>query len=314
MNAEGTNPTNVTDNLSGRHRFPDWSQGNCPTQWDAEAEHTPSTRRPLRHTILPSVLVAAMLAACSQEAPLTGHSPLPAEALAGKIDCPGGGKPAPGTLVRGGLEVTGQCLLDRVTVGGGIVVDPGGDLEIEASTVSGGIAVAPCGELEIDLADHAIPSGATSTVNGDIVIQASATCTLPAFSDLDIWTARVNGSVVVTGSYFGGPTICGNAITGDVTLDHLTSAHPFWLGDPDGALGCPGNTIGGTLAVRSSSSPRRIEVESNSVAGSVLLNASTLELNENTIGGNLTCSNGTVILPGEDPDPSDNTVHGTSSC
>jgi hypothetical protein len=32
MNAEGTNPTNVTDNLSGRHRFPDWSQGNCPTQ------------------------------------------------------------------------------------------------------------------------------------------------------------------------------------------------------------------------------------------------------------------------------------------
>jgi hypothetical protein len=268
----------------------------------------------LRHSILPCVLVAAMLAACSEEAPLTGHSPLPAEAVAGRIGCPGGGVPAPGTLIGGGLEVNGECLLDHVRVAGGIIVDPGGDLEIEASTVSGGIAVAPCGELDIDLADHAIPSGATSTVNGDIVIQASATCTLPAFSDLDIWTARINGSVSVTGSYLGGPTICGNAITGDVTLDHLTSARPFWLGDPDGVEGCPGNAIGGTLAVRSSSSPRRLEVEANSIAGSVLLNASTLELNENTIGGNLTCSNGSVILSGEDPDPSDNTVHGTSNC
>jgi hypothetical protein len=161
-------------------------------------------------------------------------------------------------------------------------------------------AVSQCGELDIDLADHTAPSGATSTINGDIVIQASAACTSPAFSGVDIWTARINGQVSVIGNYLGGPSICGNEITGNVTIDHVTAAHPFWIGDPDGIFGCPGNTIGNTLSVSKSSA---LEVESNSVGGSVLLSGSTLELNENTIGGSLRCSNGTVILPGEGSDP-----------
>jgi hypothetical protein len=258
-----------------------------------------------------SVLAVAALAACSQERGVTGPSAVPADALAGKFGCPSSGTPLPGSLVRGGLEVNGACILDRVTVNGGVVVDPGGDLEVESSTVTGGIVVSQCGELDIDLADHAVPTGTTSTINGDIVIQASAGCTSPAFSDVDIWTARINGQVSVTGNYLGGPTICGNEITDNVTVDHVTAGHRFWIGDPDGPFGCPGNTIGGTLSVSNSSA---LEVESNSVAGSVLLSGSTLELNENTIGGSLICSNGTVIMPGEDSDPSGNTVHGASTC
>ena len=258
-----------------------------------------------------SVLAAAALAACSQERGVTGPTALPADALAGKFGCPSSGTPLPGSLVRGGLEVNGACILDRVTVNGGIAVDSGGDFEVESSTVNGGIVVSQCGELDIDLADHTAPSGATSTINGDIVIQASAACTSPAFSDVDIWTARINGQVSVIGNYLGGPSICGNEITGNVAIDHVTAAHPFWIGDPDGIFGCPGNTIRGMLSVSNSSA---LEVESNSVAGSVLLSGSTLELNENTIGGSLICSNGTVIRPGEESDPSGNTVHGASTC
>ena len=259
--------------------------------------------------IIFSLLAALALAACSEDRGVTTPSALSAEART--FACPSSGTPSPGSLARGGLEVTGRCVLDHVTVGGGISVDPGGDIEIESGTVNGDIVVAECGELDIDLADHTAPSGATSTINGDIVVHASATCASPAFSDLDIWTARVNGRVSVSGSYLGGPSICGNEITQDVTLDHVTAAHPFWLGDPDGAFGCPGNTIGGTLSVSASSG---LEVEANNVSGSVLLSGSTLELNENGIRGSLICSNGTVILPGEGSDPSGNTVQGANTC
>lgn len=264
-------------------------------------------------------VLAAALAACSQEQRIAGPTGFPADLSIKRLSCPSDGTPLQATVLSRGLEVNGECVLDHVTVSGGIVVDSGGDLEVESSTVNGDISVYPCGELDIDLADHTAPSGATSTVNGNLVIRASATCTSPAFSDVDIWTARINGQVSVTGNYLGGPSICGNEITGDVTFDHVTAAHPLWLGDPDGAFGCPGNTIGGTLAV-SYSSASVLEVEANTVTKSILLSGSTLELNENTIGGSLKCSNGAVILPpqdsrpGEDSDPFGNTVRGANTC
>ena len=260
--------------------------------------------------------LTAALAGCAQEHevtdPTSPDAPL-AKVVAKAVSCPSGSVPLPGTTVSNGLRVDGRCVLEDVTVNGGVVVGTGGDLEVESSSVNGGIVVARCGELDIDLADHTAPSGATSTINGDIIIQASTSCSSPAFSDVDIWTARINGQVSITGDYLGGPSICGNEIAGDVTLDHLTAAHPFWVGDPDGAFGCPGNTIGGTLSVNNSSASV-LEVESNTVAKSVLLSGSTLELNENTIGGDLKCSNGTVILAGEDSDPLGNTVRGTNTC
>lgn len=267
-----------------------------------------------------AVLVAA-LAACSQEQRIAGPTGFPADLSTKRLSCPSVGTPEPGAIVQGGLEVNGYCLLDHVTVNDGIMVDPGGNVELESSLVNGGIVVSACGDIEVDLSDH--PTGETSTINGDVKATATTDCPSGGFSDLDIWTARINGKLSISGSYLGGPSVCGNQITGNVILDHVTSVHPFWLGDLDGAFGCAGNTIVGTLSVSNSLAVgvgRTLEVEANHVTGSVLLSASTLELNENTIGGSLKCSNGVVILPpapsspGEDSDPSGNTVRGANTC
>ncbi len=267
----------------------------------------------MKRQIAFAALAAAALAACAQERHITGPAALSADALAAKLSCPSSGTPAPGSQVQSGLEVNGTCILDGVTVNGGITVDSGGHLQVLSSTVTGGISVLQCGEL--DVLNLANPTSTTSTINGDIVIKASATCTLPAFSDVDIWTARINGALSITGSYptFITPTICNNEITRDLAIDNVTTAAPrqFLIGDPDGPLGCPGNTIGGVLSVSNSSV---FEVESNSVGGSVLLSGSRLQVNGNTIAGSLLCSKGTVILPGEASDPSGNTVRGANSC
>ena len=259
-----------------------------------------------------AVLAALALAACSQEQRITG--PVALSDNGHKFSCPSDGTPPRGSQVQGGIEVNGPCILDGVTVNGGITVDAGGQLQLQSSAVDGGISVLRCGELDVNFpAQAAIPPGTTSTINGDIVIDASAVCTSPASSDADIWTAQIKGSISVTGSYDGNrPTICGNTIRGDLILDHITSDRRFWVGDPDGFGGCPGNTIGGALSV--SNSTASFEVEANKVGGSVLLSGSALELNENTIGGSLRCSNGAVILPGEAPDASGNTIRGSNNC
>jgi hypothetical protein len=264
-------------------------------------------------------ILLGVLAGCAQDrspTDLTGPSATTAKAVTKAASCPSDGTPGAGAVVQGGIEVNGYCLLDHVTVNDGILVDPGGNVELESSLVSGGIVVSPCSEIEVDLSDH--PTGEASTINGDLDATANTDCPSGGFSDLDIWTAQINGKLTISGSYLGGPTVCGNRITGDVVLAHVTSVHPFWLGDPDGAFGCPGNTIGGALSVSNSlavGAGRTLEVEANRVAGSVLLRASTLELNENTIGGSLLCSDGTLILPREpDDDPVGNTVRGANTC
>lgn len=264
-------------------------------------------------------VLSLVLVGCAQEHGVTDptSAAAPRAKVVGKaIGCPSGGTPGPGDVVTGGIEVDGECLLDHITVAGGLVVDPAGAVELEGSTVTGGILVSPCGELDVDLAVLTGASGETSTITGDVEVTGSADCPSGGFSDLDIWTARIKGKVVVKGNYLGGPTICANQITGDVVLDHVTSVHPFWLGDPD--LACAGNAIGGTVSVTNSlavGAGRTLEVEANSVAGSVLLSASTLELNENTIGGSLLCSKGTLILAREpDDDPVGNTVRGANTC
>ncbi len=261
-----------------------------------------------------AVLAAAALAACAQERPITGLPALSADALAEKFSCPSSGTPPPASQVRGGLEVDGTCILDGVTVNGGITVDAGGHLQFQSSTVNGGISVLQCGELDVNATTNGagVPTGTSATINGGIVINASAVCTFPAFSDADIRTAQINGGISVTGSYNNvtTPLICSNGISGDVTMDNVV-APQFFIGDPDGTFGCPGNTITGALSVSNSTV---FEVESNSVGGSVSLSGSTLQLNGNTIGGSLLCSNGTVILPGEASDPSGNTVQGANTC
>jgi hypothetical protein len=254
-----------------------------------------------------AVLTAAALSACTEEQRITGPFALSADEH--KFSCPSSGTPLPGSRVSGELEVNGTCVLDGVTINGDITIVAGGSLQAQNITVIGGISVLKCGELDVNLG---APTGTTSTINGDIVINASDQCTSPAFSDVDIWTTHIKGNISVTGAYLSRPTICGNNIGGNVTLDRVTTSHHFWIGDPDGFGGCPGNTIEGTLSLSNSSAD--FEVESNTVGGSVLLSGTTLELNGNTIRGSLRCSSGAVILPGEAPDPSGNTVRGANRC
>ena len=254
------------------------------------------------------LLAGAALAACADDRSITAPAKLSADALASVVSCPSSVTPVPGSRVVGGLEVDGRCILDGVTVDGGITVDSGGHLGFSNGAVHGSISVLGCGELDVNF-----PTGTTATVDGAIVVKASDACTFPAVSDLDIANAVIHGRISLTGTYsrFFVPTICGNDIGGGVVVDN-TSARFFYIGDPDFTfIGCPGNTIRGALSINNSS---RGEVESNTVTGSVLLSGSRLQLNGNTIGGSLECSNGTVILPPEPGDPSGNTVRGANSC
>jgi hypothetical protein len=57
--------------------------------------------------------------------------------------------PAPGTTVLGTLDVTGDCVLDHVTVNGSVIVENGGALEMEFSRVVSGITVKANGELDV---------------------------------------------------------------------------------------------------------------------------------------------------------------------
>ena len=241
--------------------------------------------------------------------------------LAQESTCPSGGTPPPGSTVNGGLDVDGVCLLDSVTVNGGILVEAGGHLQLTRSTVNGDIVALPCGELDVNaVTGNGSPTGTTSTINGGIHVAAGLTCSSGAFSDLDIWTAQIAGDLTITGTYPTGfaPFICGNTITGSVRLEDVTvtqlGTFESTIGEPGGDTTgrvCPGNTIGGSLHMKNSSG---FTVESNTIGGSVHLSASKLELNGNTIGGSLLCSDGTVILPSDVNDPPGNTVQGKSTC
>jgi hypothetical protein len=236
-------------------------------------------------------------------------------ALAGgpaKTVCPSGGTPAAGSTVKGGLEVDGTCILNNVTVNGPITVDSTGHLQFyNGSVAHGGITVNPGGELDVNATTNGtgVPTGGTSTINGGINFDGGTS----GRSDADIWTATIHGGISFTGQFpfipfvgFNQPTFCGNDISGTVTFNNVSSFGPVFFGDPD--VGCPGNTIHGSLSLTNTASTnRQDEFESNTISGSVFLNASTTQLNGNTIGGNVNCSNGAVILPGEALDPASNT-------
>ena len=215
----------------------------------------------------------------------------------------------------------GVCIVDQITVNGGVTVLEGGHLQLTNSTVNGGIIALPCGELDVNATTlgAGVPTGTTSTINGGIDIAAGAVCTTPgAFSNADIYTAQIDGGISITGVYAVGalPFVCGNTIKGSIHVNDLTVT-PIGLfegaiGDPNSPFqSCPGNTITGSLHMSHSSV---LAVESNTFGGSVLLSASTLELNGNTINGSLRCSDGTVILPPDPGDPTGNTVKGTNTC
>jgi hypothetical protein len=92
---------------------------------------------------------------------------------------PSGGTPPPGSTIRGGLEVDGTCVLDNVTIGGGLAVDGTGAVELNGSTVNGGLVVSPGGELDVDATTSGAgnPTGAKSTIKGTLRSPARSTST-----------------------------------------------------------------------------------------------------------------------------------------
>lgn len=227
----------------------------------------------------------------------------PGAASGAKTKCPSSGTPAPGSKVNGGLEVDGPCILNNVTVNGGAVVDPSpGGLELtNNSRVNGGITVNG-GELDVNhQLSGASSTGTTSRVDGGI--------TLNSPFDYDIWTATIHGPINVTGnSPFAAPEVCGNDISGGVTVSNSSSFGVF-VGDPEdpptfATEKCPGNTIHGGVAFTNVTGGSA--VEGNTITGPVTLDNSKSELNGNTITGPVTCTNGGAVTPGEPPDPASN--------
>ncbi len=200
------------------------------------------------------------------------------------------------------------CLLDNVTINGTLIVHGVGDLE-GSSLVSAGVRVRPGGELEVGAS---LFGGTVSKVT----IRGGLSFNNPV--DWDIETAHIYGGVTIN-QYIAppgtAPSFCGNTVYGGMTVRNAYTTIT-WIGDPGenlaGELTCRPNRIHGSLSISDSFT---FVVEGNWVSRSVLLNASTVELNGNQIGGNLLCTGGTVILPPESPDdPSGNTVGGSNTC
>ncbi|PYV72724.1 MAG: hypothetical protein DMG96_25150 [Acidobacteria bacterium] len=240
--------------------------------------------------------------------------------LAAQTTCPPT-TPAPGSTVNGGLDVVGTCVVNQVTVNGGITIESGGHLQLTSSTVNGGIVTLACGEIDVNVTTNGggAPTDTKSSVYGGINITASDVCPPGAMSDADIWTAQIQGGISITGTFLSRftPLVCNNRIKGNIVIHSVTSTGFTLLtfGDPDespdGVHPCLGNTITGAFILSDST----FKVESNVIGGSALLMGNnTLEFNGNTIGGSAKCSSGTVIVPGEPPDSTGNTVHGSNQC
>jgi hypothetical protein len=225
----------------------------------------------------------------------------PVGVFAGTTLCPR--SPPPNSKVTGGLEVDGTCILDHVTVVGGIVVEATGGLEIENVTVNGGIIV-DGGELDVGaLLANGTPTGHPNTINDGVRINGA--------TDLDIRGARIDGGVTITGKVGSEPGLCGNDVRGGVTLTNATATFQILVGDPE-EFACPGNAIHGSLSVSDSSAPSGVELEHNTVSGSVLIDGGFVEVGHNNIGGSLLCSPGTVLRTSADS--GGNTVRGSNTC
>src|SRR3989442_9734147 len=113
-------------------------------------------------------------------------------ALAAEVHCPSGSTPSPGSTVNGGLDVDGTCIVDTVTVNGGITIESGGHLQLMSSTVNGGIVTLPCGEIDVNaLTANGTPTGTTSTINGGRAIAGGPVATPPAPTpNATIWTGQ----------------------------------------------------------------------------------------------------------------------------
>jgi len=277
------------------------------------------------------VAVATAVVACALLAPSGASS----ASAGGPARCPSGGTPPPGSTIAGGLEVDGFCVLTHVTIDGGINVEPtplaqliccNQNLAIlNGSTVDGRVDVGSASGFVTGIdPDTFNLTHDRSTIGGRLNFDAAG------FLLAD---ATVGGGITKNGAFdwslvcggdpgcFGTDLLCGSDVFGNVTIGDTNSEEVF-LGDPKEPLfpngDCAGNAIHGSVLLRdtnfSVAGAEPAEIEGNAITGTVKLDHSTVEVNENTIGGGLLCSNGSVVRPPVSPDLPGNSVHGTDSC
>jgi len=236
--------------------------------------------------------------------------------------CPSGGTPASGSTVIGGLVVDGACILNNVTAHGGILVLGTGGLELENCNVTDGIVVEPGGEVDVGqplgTGTSQNPTGNPNTISGGISIDAAL--------DFHISGATlVDGGVTVVGTVTKNPTICGSSITGDVVFTDATMTGFIAFGDSDDAepvfptQQCTGNTITGSVDIINSKANLNnwFDFEQNSISGDVFVLNSTTEFGGNTVSGGATCLGSTTIINQGFATPSDiipNVVVGNDTC
>jgi hypothetical protein len=228
-----------------------------------------------------------------------GITALSVGAAGAKTFCP----VASGSSVSGGLVVNGVCILDNVTVSGGILVTSGSQLEIENdSFISGGIVVQSGAELDVG---HTLSSN-TPTGSARSFISGGIKASNPF--DIDVYNAEVAGGILIDGVIAGTPAICGSTISGGLTLKHIDTG--AYIGDPNEGYptACAGNLIDTSVFVIDS--PGLVQIEKNTISGSVNLQNSTVEVGGNTIGGSLKCINTVFTIGEEGP----NTVFGSTTC
>jgi len=224
----------------------------------------------MRKTCSAIVVVAAVIALCASSA------------LAAATACPSGGTPAPGSKVTGGLTIDGVCILVRVKVTGGVRVSATGSLSLQSSTVGGSIVVLPGGELDLNAttSGSGVPTGTSSTVNGGIA-------GLDAF-DYDFWTATINGGIALHGtSNTSLPVFCGNNVNGHSRFSNFALLGTIGGGTvPIIGLPCGGNIFNGSVSLTNLTA----SMGGNTIKGDLLCSNSTVIVTApNTITGKNTC-------------------------
>ena len=216
-----------------------------------------------------SAAVAAMFAAFAATVPAAAPNM-----------CPSGGTPPPGSTVKGGLEVDGNCVVKQLTINGAVTVDPGKFFQIDKSRINGGITAGVGSEVDVDNIGPFLfdPTGNSSQINGDV--------TLDHPRDFDLRKVDLNGGLNVNGSTTGvAHTLCDSTVSGGVTINAIIVVFGSGLALPGGP--CSPNTVNGTVNITNS----------------------FFWTGGNTIHGDLNCPGSThVVVP-----PAD-TVTGQNNC
>lgn len=212
--------------------------------------------------------------------------------------------PAAGTTVMGGLVIAGDCTTSNVTVNGGVVVTGGGHLTLYKSTVNGGTTVQPNGEFDSD--NPPVANGGNH-LNGGV--------TAANEFDLDIFFSTVQGPVRVSGGPLGPGffvEFCGSTFQGDLLFENMIGSAGE-IGDTLAAGACPRNSISGGVRIVNDDS-HSLELEGDTIGGSVEIWSSHPAITGNTIGGSLLCHQGSTIGHYDADDSVANTIHGANTC